>query len=260
MANKTRTDQGQYVVKANDLIRKTRYDLSTQQQKIVLYAISKIRPDDNPETEYDIKIRDLCKACGIPIDKERRYYNTIKADLQSLTKRLWVQMPDGKTEATVSWIGDAMIRRGSGTVTIHFHKLMAPYLFELRSHYTQYQLANVLVLKGKHAIRLYELLRSYYTQSDIEQWREKDVSFSVAELREILSEHSYPRWADFERYVLRRTVDEINTLCSEFNLSYKSYKDKGRTITGVTFTMYHPRPGEEYHITKRQNERLTKGL
>ena len=35
-----------YVVKANDLIRKGRYNLTTQQQKIVLFAISKIRKND----------------------------------------------------------------------------------------------------------------------------------------------------------------------------------------------------------------------
>lgn len=260
MANKTRTEQEQFVVKANDLIRRTRYNLSTQQQKIVLYAISKIRPEDSPGTQYKLSIRDLCRACGIPIDKEGKYYNAIKEDLQSLTKRLWVQMPDGKTEATVSWIGDAMITRGSGTVYIRFHELMAPFLFELRSHYTQYQLANVLVLRSKHAIRLYELLRSYYTQSDIDEWREKDVRFSVAELRNLLAEDSYPRWADFERYVLRRTTDEINALCSEFNVTYKADKGKGRTITDVTFTMYHPHAREGYEIMRRQTERLTKGL
>ena len=43
---KALADRNQYVVKANDLIRKTRYNLTTQQQKIVLFAISKIKPTD----------------------------------------------------------------------------------------------------------------------------------------------------------------------------------------------------------------------
>ena len=36
-----------YVVKANQLITKSRYSLSLQQQKILLYFISQIKPEDN---------------------------------------------------------------------------------------------------------------------------------------------------------------------------------------------------------------------
>ena len=43
-------DRNQYVVKSNDLIRKTRYNLTTQQQKIVLFAISKIKPSGRNKT------------------------------------------------------------------------------------------------------------------------------------------------------------------------------------------------------------------
>ena len=100
-------NQRYLVVKANDLIRKTRYNLTTQQQKIVLFAISKIKPNDPPNTRYEIAIDELCEACGIEIDGGH-YYKVIKDDLVKLTTRLWVKMPD-KSEATVSWIGDAEI-------------------------------------------------------------------------------------------------------------------------------------------------------
>lgn len=40
-----------FVVKANALIQKSRFSLSLQQQKIVLYLISKIQPNDEEFTE-----------------------------------------------------------------------------------------------------------------------------------------------------------------------------------------------------------------
>ena len=146
--NKTRADRQQYVVKANDLIRRTRYSLTTQQQKIVLFAISKIKPMDAPNTQYEISIDELCAACGIDIDNGGYYYKAIKDDLKKLTDRLWVEMPD-KSETTVAWISDATIIPLSGTVYIKFHEKMAPYLFELKERYTQYRLEDVLVFKSK---------------------------------------------------------------------------------------------------------------
>ena len=54
-------ERNQLVVKHNSLIQKTRYSLSTQQQKIILYLISKIKPDDDELKEYDfVKVSRTC--------------------------------------------------------------------------------------------------------------------------------------------------------------------------------------------------------
>ena len=59
---KTLADREQYVVKANDLIRKTRYSLTAQQQKIILFAISKIKPDDDITTKYTFDFLRIAKS------------------------------------------------------------------------------------------------------------------------------------------------------------------------------------------------------
>lgn len=259
MGNKTKDEQTQFVVKSNDLIRKTRYDLTTQQQKIILYAISKIKPTDAPNTLYEINIEDLCAACGIDIDDGGGYYyNTIKKDLVDLTRRLWVQMPD-KSEATVSWIGDAMIVPLSGKVYIKFHEKMGPYLFELHHRYTQYQLKNVLVFKGKYAIRLYEILRSYTTQEAISNGIEKEVRFSLSELREILAVEKYSRWADFERYVIKKAVQEINKYSDEMKINYNVYKEDGRTVSSIVFIIGSLSGYEVYKAHQEEKKQLRIG-
>ena len=253
--NKTVADRQQYVVKANDLIRKTRYDLTTQQQKIILFCISKIKPNDLPDTEYEINIDDLCKACNIDLDGGGYYYKAIKDDLKKLTERLWVRMPD-KREQTVSWISDAMIMPLSGKVYITFHKAMGPYLFDLKERYTQYHLEDVLVFKGKYAIRLYEILRSFTTQKSIDNDIEKEAYFSVSELRDILAVDNYPRWADFDRFVLKRAVDEINMCSDEIHVEYDTFKGTGRNITAVNFIITRARAHQQLLAHNEKRNRL----
>jgi hypothetical protein len=52
------------VNKSNDLIQKTRYKLSAQEQKVLLYTISKINPITQ-EREYTFSIKAICEICGV---------------------------------------------------------------------------------------------------------------------------------------------------------------------------------------------------
>lgn len=246
-------NQRYLVVKANDLIRKTRYNLTTQQQKIVLFAISKIKPNDPPNTKYEIAIDELCEACGIEIDGGH-YYKVIKDDLVKLTTRLWVKMPD-KSEATVSWIGDTEIIPLSGKVYITFHPKMAPYLFELKERYTMYHLEDVLVFKSRYSIRLYELLRSYTKIKELDAGIEKNIMYNVKELRELLAIENYPRWADFDRYVIRKAIDEINESNEYIHIDYETYRE-GRYITKINFIITSARVKQILKARYIKKERL----
>ena len=55
----------QKVIKSNDLIQRSRFDLSLQEQKIILYLISQITPYDEEFQLYEFSIADFCKICGI---------------------------------------------------------------------------------------------------------------------------------------------------------------------------------------------------
>lgn len=242
----------QYVVKANDLIRKTRYALTAQQQKIVLFCISKIRPNDPPGTEYEIDIRELCAACNIEYTEGGFYFREIKTDIINLTQRYWVELPD-KTLSTVSWIGDADIIPYSSKVIIHFHPKMAPYLFQLKERYTQYRLEDVLPLKGKHAIRLYEILRSYVTAREIEEGYHKRVTIGLSELKHSLDIMNYDRWVDFEKRVIISSINEINKYSQDMQVTYEPQRDGGRSIEKIVFNLSSPRAKQI--LTARANKR-----
>ena len=56
------------VNKSNELIQRTRFNFSLQEQKIILYLISHITPYDKEFKLYEFNIQDFCKVCGIDAD------------------------------------------------------------------------------------------------------------------------------------------------------------------------------------------------
>ena len=251
---KIRSDREMMVVKHNDLIR-ARYNLTTQQQKIILFAISKIKPNDRPGLWYEISIEELCNACGLIIDDTGYYYKSIKEDLKKLTDRLWIKLPD-KTEMTVSWISDAVIVPLNGTVQIKFHEKLEPYLFILTEHYTQYKLESVLAFKNKYSIRLFELLRMKIFQSELENKAEVEVKFDIDELREELGATNYTRWAEFSRSVIKKAVDEINEYSDIFRVAYDVYKD-GKIVKSINFIVTEPSGVQKYQAHQAARARMT---
>ena len=240
MAQKTKTNELReyYVVKANDLIRRGRYNLTSQQQKIVLFAISKIKKNDEPDKFYEIPIEEICAACGLELDAGGFYYKAIKNDLKKLTARQFVQFPD-KSEWSVSWFADVGIVPLSGTVYVKFHEKLWPYLFDLRERYTQYRLEEVLVFRSKYSIRLFEILRSHITQDELTRGEEKQVIISVEQLRKQLEITAYPSWKEFNRNVIKKAVDEINQYSEDMSITYETYRT-GRTIDRISFTICPP--------------------
>jgi plasmid replication initiation protein len=227
--------------------------MTMQQQKILLYCISKIKPNDPAETKYEIKIEDLCKACNIDIDGGGFYYKAIRDDMMHMIKRDMVEMPDG-SQATVSWLGDFKFHKGSDTVDIWFNPNLSEYLFNLQQCYTQYKLEDIIVLKGKHSIRLYEILRSYVKQREIDRGLNKEIMLSIEKIRHMLSVDTYPRWADFNRFVLKKAVDEINLCSDKMHIEYDVYTGGGRNKTKVNFILSSP----DVRQTMRAHEEMRK--
>lgn len=251
---RTKELQNYYVVKSNELIQKARYSMTVQQQKLILFAISKIKKNDSPLQEYELSIDEICSVCGLELDSGGTYYKRIKEDLLKLTTRIWVKFPD-KSEGTVSWLSDAYIMPLSGTVTVKFHERMTPFLFELQNRYTQYQLSEVLVFKCKYSIRLYELIRSFLTQDELREGKEKEISFTVSELKELLDAENYELWNDFNRFVLKKAVAEIN-LCSDvIRVSYDTYKT-GKQVSKVVFIVEYPTLMQKFSAHDESRKRL----
>ena len=94
--------RGKTVVKANELIQKSRFNLSLQQQKIVLYLISQITPYDEDFKLYEFSISEFCRVCGID-ETSGKNYQDLKAAIKEIAdKSLWITLEDEET--LLRWI------------------------------------------------------------------------------------------------------------------------------------------------------------
>lgn len=226
-----------FVVKSNDLIQKSRFRLSLQQQKIILYVVSQINQQDHEMQTYTFNIADFCRICGLDSIGGQQYQN-LKDALQELkSKTLWIN-PDPDTEVLVSWIGYAKIHKNSGTVDIRLDNDLKPYLLELKKNFTQYELVYTLRMKRKVSPRLYELLKSYHYDKTTPYHKD----FEFEELRKLLDceTSTYAQYKNLNKFVLKPCVKEINDQ-TDISISYKPIT-AGRKTTGVSFTISRRNP------------------
>jgi len=186
--------------------------------------ISKIKPHDKDFTEQLFSIVEFCQVCGLDDDNGGNYAY-IKKTLGTLSdRRVWITLDDG-SETTLRWINKITLNKRSGIVKLRLDEDMKPYLLDLQSNFTQYELIYTLAMRSQYSIRLYELLKSYMYK--------KTVIFEMDELKRLLSAETYDRFPDFKRYALEIAVKEINKL-TDISVSYELIKI-GRRFAEVKF-------------------------
>ena len=129
-------------------------------------------------------------------------------------------------------------------VLIRFSPEIMPYLINLKAEFTQYKISELQKLNSKYSLILYRWLSMQYNQYEhysvkggrraeqVEVYRNPTIT--VKELRTITdTEKEYDRFFNFEKWILKEPVKEINAHTS-FNVSYEKVK-KGRSIDSIVF-------------------------
>lgn len=225
------------VVKSNELIQKSRFELSLVEQKSIAFICSMIKPIEAVDRangvpfqlEYEFNIRDYCKVCGIDYNSGKNYAE-VKATLKKLRDRsMWLTMPDG-SESLVGWLAKVRTNKQSGIAHIKLDEDLVPYLFDLQERFTQYGIYNILGMKSAFSVRLYELLNSYLISNVTFH------TFDLDKLKRLLMVEdvkSYENFKDFRRKVLEIAEREINEL-TDINVSFEPIK-KGRKVVQIKF-------------------------
>ncbi len=216
-------DRESLVVKRNDLIRNTRYDLSVTEQKILIYLISKIVAEDKDFKHISFKIAEYCDVAGIK--RGGTEYEMIKDSIKNIRDKSWWIKID-KKELLFSWIDTAHIEDQSGDIGITLSESLKPFLLDIKGNFTKYELINILVLKSKYSIRLYELFKSYLW---LNHWEIK-----VDDFRKLINlEDKYQDYTELKRNVILPSIKEINKY-TDLQIEYRTMK-RGRNIDKLIF-------------------------
>ncbi len=216
----------QKVIKSNDLIQRSRFDLSLQEQKIILYLISQITPYDEEFQLYEFSIADFCKICGIDHTSGGNYADLKRAVKEISDKSIWISI-DEDQETLLRWIEKPYLNKRSGTIKIRLDEDMKPYLLQLKQNFTSYELIFTLRFRSKYSTRLFELISSIHYKTLESYSRE----YTVEELRRLMGAENYKTWQSFKERALIPAINEINQFSNK-NLDYKVIK-RGRSVIAV---------------------------
>ena len=147
-------DKNYLVTKSNSLITAS-YDLSLQEQKLILSLASMVQPTDEEFKEYKFKIKDFMSLLEI---ETKTKYTEIPKITKELMKKVF-EVREGRDVIQLSWLSSARYKTGEGVVILKFDSSLKPYMLQLKELYTSYRLENILLLKSKYSLRLFELLK-----------------------------------------------------------------------------------------------------
>lgn len=217
-------DKNYLVTKSNYFIMNSSYDLSLEEQKIILTLASMVQPNDEEFKPYIFKISDFMKIVGV---ENQAKYSEIPKITKELMKKVF-EIEEGNKIIQTAWLSGAIYEKGSGYVILKFNPDLKPYMLKLSSMFTQYRLANILSMKSKYSPRIYEILKC-------NQFKNKgNITIEINELRKLLkTETIYSLYSDFKRKVIIQTQIELKRI-SDINFEFEEIKS-GRKVVAIKF-------------------------
>jgi len=258
-----KTARNQFVVRSNEMIQNSRYHLTRTENCIVEYMISKIRPEDDPNTIYEFHLEEFSHLMRYKTDSFTELKRTIK---RLADKSFWYVPTDPeKDHVLIRWFDIVHANPSSKILTLTFHQDIKPFLFQLyqrQKKYSQYKLGYVLMLEQYYSQRLYAILCSYSNNAsywfEIGTKSKNDLYVKLCE--DITHKGEIPQsWLDnfgyFRSRVLDPSVKEINeytNLHIEYETSKKDSSGKShRGVCRIIFTIEKRTPKEIETIEKR---------
>lgn len=220
-------DKNYLVTKSNYFIMNSSYDLSLEEQKLILTLASMVQPEDEEFKPYIFKISDFMELLGV---ENQAKYTEIPKITKELMKKVF-EIEEGNKLIQTAWLSGAIYEKGTGYVTLKFNPDLKPYMLKLNTMFTQYKLANILSMKSKYSPRIYEILKCN------EFKKQGYIEIEVEELRKLLkADNIYPLYADFKRKIIIQAQKELKEK-TDISFNFEEIKT-GRKVTSLKFYIH----------------------
>lgn len=131
----------------------------------MMFAVGKLDSfkNDGGTADGAVKLVALEYAELFDVDAHTAYEQLQACGESIITKQIWwyEDAKSGPKKVQINWLSKAEYHAGEGTVSLWFTPHIAPYLLQLKSQFTTYQLAQASALRSIYSWRLLELLSQY---------------------------------------------------------------------------------------------------
>jgi len=227
------------VTQANALARSVQ-EMTLQEKRLLLLAISHIRQSDDNFVLYRIPVTRIIEYLGLD---DGSYYTRINKITTSLLSRvIEVEKENGDWEK-FQWVSYCRYR-SKGTsdmpeacLDIRMHDCLRPLLLNLQKYFGSVYLHQIAPIPGFNSMRIFELLyySAMYSKTE-RKFKKYKLSFEVTDLKKRLGmEGKYRDFRDFRKDVLNRAQKDCEVY-SPLVFTWEEEK-KGRKIVTLHFTI-----------------------
>ncbi len=198
------------VYKANELAV-SRYDLTEQETKLILFCIGCINPSLSgmtiQERTVEFGYQEYAKYMGISNDLA--YKNLTNSTRDLMNRSIELIYPVGDIERRIfNWAGLVEFNRKNQRVKLVFNEHLPPLLYQLKQ-FIKYNLEHVKSFKNKYSMRVYEWLLKELTQK---KTRNANIKISIDDFKFMLMlENNYHEYKLLNHWVLKPIAKDLNT-------------------------------------------------
>lgn len=195
------------VFKANELAV-SRYDLTDQETKLILYCVAHLNPCLEPTRENrTLRFNYAEYANTMGMTPEQAWNNLYNSTKHLMTRTVEITNPTVKKERIIfQWTNFAKF--SSEELELVFSEEILPYLFQLKK-FIKYNLEHVKLFKNKYSMRVYEWLLKELTQR---KTNKANIEISIDDFKFMLMlEKNYPEFKKFKQNVLNVISKDLNT-------------------------------------------------
>ena len=220
------------VVQSNQLIDAS-YSLSVNEKRLVMLAATKFNSKNSaPLSPVRIYVSEFVNHFNI--DKNSAYRELKSAVDSILTKPVRIYNQDEDKVIKLAWLIASEYKKSDGShVDVIFSPLITPFLFELKNNFTSVDFEYASKLNTTFSVRLYEWLKSVQHLHSYKINHAVVKEFDIEWMKDRTKINGYPRWGDFNDYVIKPAVDKINAN-TDISVFYEPVKT-GRKVTAVKF-------------------------
>lgn len=218
------------VAQSNVLIEHP-WAMTLLEARIFVLLLRGLRRDEADSKRIVIPLSDLVGDQAIG-GRGYQYLHVAMDGLDAI--RIDLPMPNRKKDYhKVPLVHSLKLDSGQGTISGYFSNDVIPYLTNLTENFTLGQVADLLSIKSPNTHKFYWIMQ---------MWKFKSPhTVAVETLRDLTTGEAYPQFADYRKYVLKPSLEELNTL--NFDISYIE-KKKGRSVDSIEFHIQYNGPSK----------------